>query len=221
MKYLYTLILLITIIFFNKTALSQNNELKKHEILNAIEISITPNLELRDKNSRLSKEMDNYRNEYNKVNINKMGKSELIFQPRGTNDEKENAVKNVTRIGVKYIKLEKRYFPKYNKSISSKELSAIRPMLKRQTIQSMNEMPLGSKLIKWNPFETGTINNQNYLRISHVIEIDKEKTLFISYHFHNSYEKVIISFISDFPANNEWTNTLKKVVNTFKFKKKI
>lgn len=197
------------------------SSLKIYEVQNAIQISMPSDLELRDENSDIGKAMNDFRDEYNESNISKIGKSNLVFQPKGTNNNEKNATSDVTRITVAYFKIEKNNFPKWNDNLASQNTNSTNELFKQEVIKSMKEMSFDAELLNWNPIETGTTNELSYLKTSYSYLVNNEKTYTESYQFFNSNEKVIISLTTDFPYKKKWKKVFEESINTFKFNTKI
>lgn len=196
------------------------SSLKIYEVQNAIQISMPSDLELRDENSDIGKAMNDFRDEYNESNISKIGKSNLVFQPKGTNNNEKNAASDVTRITVAYFKIEKNSFPKWNDNLASQNTNSTNELFKQEVIKSMKEMSFDAELLNWNPIETGTTNELSYLKTSYSYLVNNEKTYTESYQFFNSNEKVIISLTTDFPYKKKWKKVFEESINTFKFNTK-
>jgi len=194
-------------------------QLHKYEINNAVEIYVPDIFELRKQGSDIDIAVNNFRNNYNLSHQKKIGKSELVFQPVGTNTSDPKALINTTRITVKYYKVSNILFPKYNKAFNT-NITELSNFFKQQSIQAISEMPYPAKLIKWFPAETGKINGQIYIKTSYVLEINDKKSYNEMYQFFNTDEKVIISFITPFPTQPKWKNAFETAIKTFNFKNK-
>lgn len=202
---------------------SNTNNVKKYEIKDAVIISIPIELELRNDNSDIARAVDNYRDEYNKNNVQKIGKSQLIFQPIGTNNNEKKAITDDTRITVAYFKNERNIFPKWNDNLDNLVTEELNQFLKKEFLQIMEDMPFQTTLIKWNPIEVGKINNQSYLKTSVVYQEDydnKKQAYSESYHFFNQDEKVVLTLVTDYPVQEKWKQALMTTISTFNFKSK-
>ena len=198
----------------------KNNHLKNYELQNAVQISISPDLELRDENSKIGRAMNNFRDDYNKKNTNKMGKSDLVFQPKGTNKNEKNAISDVTRVTVEYLKMQKNDLLKWNANLTSQNTNLTNELLKKEILKAIDDLPFQTELLKWNPIETGFISNQSYLKTSYYYLVNGDKTYTESYQFFNWDEKVIISVTTGSPNQEKWKKTFEESINTFKKKKK-
>jgi len=188
-----------------------------YEIFDAIRIRASVNLELRNDDSELGKAMNSFRDEYNNININKIGKSNLVFQPIGTNDNKYNSRRDATRITVDYHKSSKNELPKWNEDLTSKNDSTLNKILLNETLNSFRDMPFKCELITWKPIETGFINEQSYIKTSCVFQINENLSFSDTYMFFNNNEKVIVSLTSDFPCKILWRNAFNNLMDSFTF----
>lgn len=74
-------------------ALDDQRMFKTYEIQDAFRLSVSVDLELRDDNSEIGKTMNSFKDKYNIDYASKIGKSDLIFQPIGTNKIKSQTGK--------------------------------------------------------------------------------------------------------------------------------
>ncbi len=192
-----------------------------YEIQNAVSVSIPQHLELRNERSIVGQAMNEFRDNYNKNNVLKIGKSNLVFPPYGTNDNVKAALSDATRITIAYYKVDEFKFPKSRTNLSSESTPEMNEFFRSQTIKGLNELPFETKLIKWNPIKTGFVSNQCYFKTSCIYEIDGKKAFDESYHFFNGNEKVILSIITDYPTHLKWTGIFLKIVSSFTFKNKM
>lgn len=202
---------------------SNINNVKKYEIKDAVIISIPIELEVRNDNSDIARAVDNYRDDYNKNNVQKIGKSQLIFQPTGTNNNERKAISDDTRVTVAYFKNERNIFPKWNDNLDNLVTEELNQFLKEEFIKIMEDMPFQTTLIKWNRIEIGKINNLSYLKTSVIYQEDydnKKQAYSESYHFFNQNEKVILTLVTDYPVQEKWKHALDTTINTFNFKSK-
>jgi len=194
--------------------------LEKYEISNAIQISIPSELELRNENSIFNQTMDGIRDEYNPNHAIKIGKSKLIFQPKGTDNLEKDAVEDVTRILVKYFKIGSNSFPKWNFKISNQELIEINKQIKIQTISELKTMPFEYEITEWSPLKMGSINGLSYIKGTYLSLVNNETSYTETYQFFNKNEKVIISNTTNFSDKEKWVDVFNDVIKTFKFKNK-
>jgi len=202
---------------------SNTSNINKYEIQNAVLVSIPIELELRNDNSDIAKAVNNYRDEYNRNNVQKIGKSQLVFQPTGTNNNEKKAIADDTRITIAYFKNERNVFPKWNDNLNNQVTEELNQFLKKEFLQIMEDMPFQTTLIKWSPIEVGKINNQSYLKTSVVYQEDydnKKQAYSESYHFFNQNEKVILTLVTDFPVQQIWGKAFDITLNTINFKNK-
>lgn len=212
------ILILTLIVLSSQNIFCQNSSTKKYDVLNAVEINVGDALELRDKESLVGKVVDSIRNKYNKTNVSKIGKSQLIFQPKGTDVLNKKAIDDVTRIKLKYIQSNKNQYPKYDEGISLLKLSGLNKFLKAKTIKTFKKMPYTVNLIKWNPIITGKIDNQYYIKTSLIMEINNIKTYMEEYQFYNSDEKVFLTLSTGYPVKKKWITVFHSTVNSFNFK---
>lgn len=212
------ILILTLIVLSSQNIFCQNSSTKKYDVLNAVEITIGDALELRDKESLVGKIVDSIRNKYNKTNVSKIGKSQLIFQPKGTDALNKNAVDDGTRIKLNYIQSNKNKYPKYNEGISLLKLPSLNKFLKAKTLKALKEMPYTINLVKWNPVITGKIGNQCYIKTSLIMEINNIKTYMEEYQFYNSDEKVFLTLSTGYPAKKKWIRVFTHTVLSFNFK---
>jgi hypothetical protein len=206
---------LLTLTFF---LISCTSNLQKYEIQNAIEISVSTELELRGEGYIYNEFMDDLRDDYNPKHIIDIGKSKLIFQPKGTDALEESATEDVTRILIAHFEIDSNTFPKWNFKFSKKELNELNEYFEKETIKELKTLPFENDLIEWTPFKMGNINGLSYIKASYISIIEGEKSYTETYQFFNTNEKVIISNSTDYSNKNKWIDIFDDVVKTFDFK---
>lgn len=200
---------------------SCSNAQGTYNLSNAIEISVPIELELRGDSSLYNQAMDGLRDEYNPNHVVKIGKSELIFQPKGTDNQETSATEDVTRILVKHFKIDSNSFPKWNFKISNQELNEINEQLKKETIREAKTLPFECEITNWTPLKTGAINGLSYVKGSYLSIVEGDKSYTETYQFFNTNEKVIISNSTSISNKDKWVVIFDEVIKTFKFKQKI
>jgi len=208
------IIAVLTLTFF---LISCTSNWQKYEIPNAIEISVPNVLEIRGGDSVYNEFMDRLRDEYNPNHIVKIGKSELIFQPKGTDNQETSATEDVTRILVKHFKIDSNSFPKWNFKISNQELNEINEQLKKETIREAKTLPFECEITNWTPLKTGAINGLSYVKGSYLSIVEGNKSYTETYQFFNTNEKVIISNSTSISNKEKWITTFDEVIKTFEF----
>lgn len=193
---------------------------QKYEIPNAIEISIPNELELRGGDSVYNELMDGLRDEYNPNHVVKIGKSKLIFQPKGTDALEESAIKDVTRILVAHIKIDSNSFPDYNFEITKADLIEFDEMFKKEGVKELKTLPFSIDVIKVFPSVTGNINGMTYINSSYTGVVEGDKSYVETYQFFNINEKVIISLTTGHEDKEKWIDIFNDILKTFEFKTK-
>ncbi|MBI9040268.1 hypothetical protein [Lutibacter sp.] len=193
---------------------------QKYEIPNAIEISIPNVLEIRGGDSVYNELMDGLRDEYNPNQVVKIGKSELIFQPKGTDNQEISATEDVTRILVKHFKIDSNSFPKRNFKMSKADLVEFDEYFKIEGVKELKTLPFSLDVIEVFPSATGNINGMSYINSIYVGEINGYLSYMETYQFFNINEKVIISLTTGLEGKDKWIDIFKEVVNTFEFEEK-
>ena len=212
-------LMLISILFLIKIFLFDNNW-QKYEIPNAIEISVPNDLEIRGGDSVYNELMDGLRDEYNPNHVVKIGKSELIFQPKGTDNQEISATEDVTRILVKHFKIDSNSFPKWNFKMTKADLVELDEFFKTEGIKELKTLPFSMDIIEVFPSATGNINRMTYVNSSYIGEIEGDLSYMETYQFFNINEKVIISLTTGLEDKDKWIDIFKDVVKTFEFKQK-
>ena len=197
---------------------SCTNNWKKYEIPYAIEISAPDDLELRGGDSVYNELMDGLRDEYNPNHEVKIGKSKLIFQPRGTDALEESAIKDVTRILIAHIKIDSNSFPAYSFEITKGDLVEFDEMFKKEGIKELKTLPFSVDVIKVFPSATGSISGMTYIKSSYIGTVEGDKSYFETYQFFNINEKVFISLTTGLEDKDKWLDTYENMVRTFDFK---
>lgn len=196
---------------------SFSNAQGTYNLSNAIEISVPFDLELRGDNSLYNQVMDELRDEYNPSHIVKIGKSELIFQPKGTDNQEIPATEGVTRILVKHFKIDSNSFPKWNFKISNQELNEINELLKKETTRELKTLPFECEITHWIPLKTGTINGLSYVKGVYLSMVEGEESYTETYQFFNTNEKVIITNSTNISNKEKWVVIFDEVIKTFTF----
>ena len=192
-----------------------------YNLSNTIEISVPIELELRGDGSMYNQAMDGLRDEYNPSHIVKIGKSELIFQPKGTDNQEIPATEDVARILVKHFKIGSNSFPKWNFKISNLELNEINEQLKKETTRELKTLPFECEITDWTPLKTGTINGLSYVKGVYLSIIEGKESYTETYQFFNTNEKVIITNSTNISNKEKWVVIFNEVIKTFKFKQKM
>ncbi|MDB2385678.1 hypothetical protein N9V96_04325 [Polaribacter sp.] len=211
-------ILLLLIVSSFMLSCTSNSHWQKYEIQNAIKISVSTELELRGEGSVYNESMDDLRDDYNPKHIIDIGKSKLIFQPKGTDALDESATEDVTRILIAHIEIESNVFPKWNFKLNKQELDKLDEYFKNQTIKELKTLPFENDIIEWSPFKMENINGLSYIKASYISIAEGKKSYVETYQFFNTNEKVIISNSTDYSNKNKWIDTFEDVIKTFDFK---
>lgn len=210
--------LIFLILFTVLTGTAQNSSWKEYKIGNSIEISVPATLELRGNTSVFNQEMDNLRAEYNPDQPVKIGKSKLIFQPKGTDNLEKSATDDVTRILVAHMRIDSSTFPKWNFTMSNQELSATNEFLKKDAIKEIKTLPFESEITTWYPLKKGSINGLSYLKMSYLSIVEGDKSYTETYQFFNKNEKVIITCTTPLSNRYKWKDVFYKIIETFDFR---
>ena len=211
-------ILLLLIISSFLLGCNSKGHWQKYEIRNAFEISVSPELELRGESSVFNEYMDDLRDDYNPKHIIDIGKSKLIFQPKGTDSLNESATEDVTRILIAHIEIETNNFPKWNFKVNKQKQDELNEYFKKETINGLKKSPFKGNMIEWNPLEIGNVNGLSYIKISYLSMIEGKKKYSETYQFLNTNEKVIISNTTNYSNKNKWIDIFEDVIKTFDFK---
>lgn len=211
-------ILLLLVVYSFMLSCTSNSHWQKYEIQNAFEISVPPELELRGESSVYNKFMDDLRDDYNPKHIIDIGKSKLIFQPKGTDALNKSATEDVTRILIAHIEIETNNFPKWNFKVNKQKQDELNEYFKKETINGLKTSPFKGNMIEWNPLEIGNINGLCYIKVSYISIEGGEKKYSETYQFLNTNEKVIISNTTNYSNKNKWIDIFEGVINTFDFK---
>jgi hypothetical protein len=207
--------LILTSFLLNCTS---NSNWQKYEIQNSIEISVSTELELRGEGSVYNEFMDDLRDDYNPKHIIDIGKSKLIFQPKGTDALEESATEDVTRILIAHFEIDSNTFPKWDFKLNKQELNELNEYFEKETIKELKTLPFENDIIEWSPFKMGNINGLSYIKASYISIVEGEKSYTETYQFFNTNEKVIISNSTDYSNKNKWIGTFDDVVKSFNFK---
>lgn len=197
---------------------SSNSNRLKYEIQNAIEISVSTELELRGEGSVYNEFMDDIRDDYNPKHIIDIGKSKLIFQPKGTDALEGSAIEDVTRILIAHSKIETNAFPKYDFKFNKSDLDGFNEYFKKVIIKELKTLPIENEIIEWSPSKMGIINGLSYVKTSYISTVKGEKSYSETYQFFNTNEQVIIANSTDYSNKNKWIDIFDDVVKTFDFK---
>lgn len=198
--------------------ISCTNNWQKYEIQNAIEISVSTKLELRGEGSVYNEFMDDLRDDYNPKHIIDIGKSKLIFQPKGTDALKKPAIDDVTRVLITHFEIDSNTFPKWNFQFNKQELNELNEYFEKETIKELKTLPFENDIIEWNPFKMGNINGLSYIKGNYISTVEGEKSYNEMYQFFNKNEKVIISFSTSISNKEKWEDIFNEGIKTFKFK---
>ncbi|GGG52034.1 hypothetical protein [Bizionia arctica] len=198
--------------------ISCTSNLQKYEIQNAIEISVSTELELRGEGSAYNVIMDDIRDDYNPKHIIDIGKSKLIFQPKGTDAFKESAMDDVTRILITHFEIESNTFPKWNFQLNKQELNEANEYFEKETTKELKTLPFENDIIEWSPFKMGNVNGLSYIKGSYISSTEGDKSYNEMYQFFNKNEKVIIAFSTSISNKKKWDGIFNEMIKTFKFK---
>lgn len=197
------------------------NDWTLYEIENIGQIAVPPTLELRDDNSwtALAKEIvnDNIIT-HKKIEINK---SQLVFQPKGTDKFTEEALSKYARIMIYYSKGEPGDFYKWNKKFdfSDKEYKELNEYYKNELDKLMTT--LDGEIIEWYPLKFGNINGLSYMKVSFTRQTKNNPIVkVIRYNFFNWDEAMEITLSYRLSEMEIWASDFNKVINTFEFKSK-
>jgi hypothetical protein len=225
------LLFLITVVS-GKSQIPDNAKWTVYEIGDIGEIAIPPTLELRDESSIVTLYVDNIRDyvyernyERKKVDITKLVKPQLTFQPQGMDNLDKTAFSKYARVILKYQQGKKGDFYKWNEkfNFSSSELKEIDNYAKQQVRDEITMMGVLTvvKLIKWYPIEYVTINELSCMKISYTRQMENEPIVRVDkYRFFNSSEIVEFTVSYRMSESNIWASDFNKIAGTFSFKSK-
>ena len=192
-----------------------------YEIENIGQLAVPPTLELRDDNSFTALAADIIHDSYVTHKKIEMTKSQLVFQPKGSNKLDKEAFSKYARIMITYSKGEYGDFYKWNEKFefTDSEYQELDDYFKNEVVSLMAMMNI--KLIEWYPLEFGNINGLSYMKTSltrqmgdnPIVKVDK-------YNFFNSNEAVEITLSYRISESDIWKEDFSKVINTFRFKTK-
>ncbi len=191
-----------------------------YEIVNIGQLAVPPTLELRDDNSFTALASDIIRDSYVAHKRIKMVKSQLVFQPRGSNELAKEAFSKYARIMINYRKGEIGAFYKWNEKFeyTDSEYKEVDEGFRNDVVNSMVNKDF--KLINWYPLEFGEINGLSYLKISFTRQMGDNPTVkVVRYNLFNSNESVEITLSYRLSESELWSSDFENVINTFSFKK--
>lgn len=191
------------------------------EIENIGQLAIPPSLELRDDNSFTALAADIIYDSYVTHKKIKMTKSQLVFQPKGSNELDKEAFSKYSRILINYNKGEYGDFYKWNEKyeFTNSEYKELDEYFKDEVVTPMTLMNI--KLINWYPLEFGNVNGLSYIKISFTRQMANNPIVkVIGYKFFNTDEAVEITLSYRLSESEIWEADFSKVINTFSFKTK-
>lgn len=144
-----------------------------------------------------------------------MTKSNLIFQPKGTNEANEEALKRYSRILVNvergstgdfYQKDEKFNFTK-------SEVQEINSIMKNQLTVSLQRNNI--QILEWYPMEFSIVNEMRALKISYLRQLSDRDPVFVNmYKFFDDDRMTEITLSYRQSEEKLWKYDFEKVVNT-------
>ena len=192
-----------------------------YEIENIGQLAVPPTLELRDDNSFTALAADIIHDSYVTHKKIEMTKSQLVFQPKGSNELDKEAFSKYARIMITYSKGEYGDFYKWNEKfeLTESEYKELDDYFKSEVVNPMAMMNI--KLIKWYPLEFGNVNGLSYMKTSFTRQMSDNPIVKVDkYNFFNSDEAVEITLSYRITESEIWKDDFSKVINTFSFKTK-
>lgn len=192
-----------------------------YEIENIGQLAVPPTLELRDDNSFTALAADIIHDSYVTHKKIEMTKSQLVFQPKGSNELDKEAFSKYARIMITYSKGEYGDFYKWNEKfeLTESEYKELDDYFKNEVVNPMAMMNI--KLIKWYPLEFGNVNGLSYMKTSFTRQMSDNPIVKVDkYNFFNSNEAVEITLSYRITESEIWKDDFSKVINTFSFKTK-
>lgn len=192
-----------------------------YEIENIGQLAIPSTLELRDDNSFTALAADIIHDSYVTHKKIEMTKSQLVFQPKGSNELDKEAFSKYSRILINYNKGEYGDFYKWNEKyeFTDSEYKELDEYFKDEVVTPMSLMNI--KLINWYPLEFGNVNGLSYIKISFTRQMANNPIVkVVGYKFFNTDEAVEITLSYRLSESEIWESDFSNVINTFSFKTK-
>lgn len=199
----------------------KNNIAKEYDISNAIKITIPNSLEQRASNSEIQKVTEEFKDKYDEIKGVKIDRSQIVFQPKGTNKIDANKILDDTKIFIKYSKNNtNEKLPNWNEKISSDFKKSIEKSIKDELIYFYNKTYPNLEL-DWLTTENGKANNNVFTKISCLVNTGNDITEISSYLFFNINENVMITYSRNKNNKAKWDRIFLETLETFDFKSKI
>jgi len=192
-----------------------------YEIANIGKLAVPPTLELRDDNSFTALAADIIHDSYVTHKKIEMTKSQLVFQPKGSNDLEKEGFSKYARIMITYSKGKYGDFYKWDEKfeLTDSEYQELDDYFKNEVVSPMAMMNI--KLIKWYPLEFGNVNGLSYMKTSFTRQMSDNPIVKVyKYNFFNSNEAVEITLSYRITESEIWKDDFSKVISTFSFKTK-
>ncbi|REE07644.1 hypothetical protein DFQ09_1145 [Winogradskyella pacifica] len=195
---------------WNDHFVSQKNvKTKEYESSNAIKISIPNSLE--QGKTKADSQTGGKEDIFGQTEV-KIAESELVFQPKDTNDK--------TKINIKYSKnIFSKKLPKWNQPLSSETIQSIEESTKNE-LNSYHKKTNSNLELKWLTTESGKINNNVYTKLSYLTKNVNETNEISYYIFFNVYDNVIITYTRNINNKTKWDSIFLEALKTFEFKNK-
>lgn len=198
----------------------KNNIVKEYDISNAIKITIPNSLEQRASNSDIKKVTEEFKDKYDEIKGVKIDRSQIVFQPKGTNKIEANKILDDTKIFIKYSKNNtNEKLPNWNEKISSDFKKSIEKSIKDELIYFYNKTYPNIEL-DWLTTENGKANNNVFTKISCLVNTGNDITEISSYLFFNINENVMITYSRNKNNKAKWDRIFLDALETFDFKSK-
>lgn len=199
---------------------TKNNFTKEYEISNAIKITVPISLEQRVSNSDTQKVMEEFKDKYDEIKGVKIERSQIVFQPKGTNKIDANKILDDTKIFIKHSKNDtNEKLPNWNEKISSELKNSIEKSIKDELIYFYNKTYPNIEL-DWLPTENGKANNNVFTKVSCLVKTRNDITEISSYLFFNIDENVMITYSRNKEKKTKWDRIFLESLETFDFKNK-
>lgn len=192
-----------------------------YEIANIGKLAVPPTLELRDDNSFTALAADIIHDSYVTHKKIEITKSQLVFQPKGSNELDKEAFSKYSRILINYNKGEYGDFYKWNEKyeFTDLEYKELDEYFKEEVVTPMSLLNI--KLINWYPLEFGNVNGLSYIKISFTRQMANNPIVkVVRYKFFNTDEAVEITLSYRLSESDIWESDFSNVINTFSFKTK-
>jgi len=190
---------------------------KEYDISNAIKITIPNTLEKRKSNSDSEIVMSKVKDIFNEeIGV----RSQIVFQPKGTNQLNITEISDETRILIKYSKNDSNFnFPNWNEQISEDDKKTLFNSAKKALI-TFHEKNFPNIELEWLESESGEANNNNYFKTSYLAKQESGVTQTSGYLFWNINESVMITYSTKINDKEKWDKVFLMVLETFDFKNK-